>query len=147
MKRLGVLTAISHHRWRIVTLALREPETASRARPLTAETTLLQERHAVSRTTPAPRRDVETFPIGVDAGVEHLTTQQALPAEDAECRASRILQPDGHHQTMTTKAVHELTPGLDIARGFGTAYRRLHPPRSHGRRPGKFAVNPLFCNS
>jgi len=78
---------------------------------------------------------VETFPIGVDAGVDHLTTQQALPPEDAECRASRILQPDGHHQTMTTKAVHELTPGLDTARGFGTAYRHLQPPRSNGRRP------------
>jgi hypothetical protein len=119
-----------------VTPALLEPETASRARPLTAEITLLQERNAVSRTTPAPRRDGETFPIGVDAGVDHLTTQQALPAGEAECRAFRILQPNGHHQTMTTKAVHELTPGLDTALGFGTAYRRLHPPRSHGRRPG-----------
>ena len=136
MKRLGVLTAISYHRQRIVTPALLEPETASRARPLVAETALLQERNAVSSSmTPAPHRSVELFPIRFDHRVDHLTTQQALPAEDAECRASRILQPDGHHQTMTTKAVHELTPGLDTARGFGTAYRRLHFPRSHGRRP------------
>jgi hypothetical protein len=83
---------------------------------------------------------VETFPIGVDAGVDHLTTQQALPAGEAECRAFRILQPNGHHQTMTTKAVHELTPWLDTARGFGTAYRHLHPPRSHGRRPETIPV-------
>ena len=41
MKRLGVLTAISHHRWWIVTPALLEPETASRSRPLAAETALL----------------------------------------------------------------------------------------------------------
>ena len=34
MKRLGILTAISHHRWWIVTPALLEPETASPSRPL-----------------------------------------------------------------------------------------------------------------
>jgi hypothetical protein len=68
---------------------------------------------------------VETFPIGVDDGVDHLTTQQALPAGEAECRASRILQPDGHHQTMTTKTVHELTPGLDYSAQSTAAYN-LH---------------------
>mgnify|MGYP001594864936 CR=1 FL=1 len=128
MKRLGILTAISHHRWWIVTPALLEPETASRSRPLVAETTLLQERNAVSRTTPAQRRYVETFPIGVDAGVEHLTTQQALPAEKAECRASRILQPDGHHQTMTTWAAHLLT-----SLGWIELTEPAHPPDIHNR--------------
>jgi hypothetical protein len=86
--------------------------------------------------TPAPHRSVELFPIRFDHRIDHLTTQQALPAEDAECRASRILQPNGHHQTMTTKAVHELTPWLAKARSFGTAYRHLQPRRSNGRRPG-----------
>ena len=109
--------------------------------PLVARTALLQERDAVSRTPPAPwvggdlsdwRRCRRRSPA----------TQQALPAGEAKCRTFRILQPDGHHQTMTTKAVHELTPGLDTARGFGTAYRRLHPRRSHGRRPGTSPIKP-----
>jgi hypothetical protein len=43
---------------------------------------------------------------------------------------------------MTTKAVHELTPGLDTAHGAGTPYRRPHFPRSHGRRPGTRPIEP-----
>ncbi len=94
---------------------------------ISKEGVTLEERR-IEDDPPTRRRYVETFPIGVDDGVDHLTTQQALPAGEAACRASRILQPDGHHQTMTTKTVHALTPGLDL---FGTAYRRRQPPRSH----------------
>src|SRR5687767_13549841 len=79
----------------------------------------MPQQHAVSSTTPAPRLSVELFSIRVDYRVDHFTTYEALPAGEGERRASRILQRDGHHQTMTTKAVHEVAPGLEIS---------AHPP-------------------
>ena len=52
--------------------------------PRPVQTALLHQRYAVSRTTPAPRRSVELFPIRVDHRIDHLTTQHALPAGEAE---------------------------------------------------------------
>jgi hypothetical protein len=87
---------------------------------------------------------VELFPIRVDHRIDHLTTQQALPAGEAERRASRILQSDGHHQTMTTKTVHELAPGLDTARGVGTFYGIdiLHEAMAGGQGPRPLEPRP-----
>lgn len=44
----------------------------------------LRQRHAVSNTAPASRRSVELFPILCDHRINHLTTDQALPAGEAE---------------------------------------------------------------
>jgi len=64
---------------------------------------------------PAAHWSVEPFPIGFDPRINHLTTQQASPSGKGEGWTSRIFQLDGHHQTITARAVHGLTPRLDTA--------------------------------
>jgi len=123
--------------------AFLEPETASRSPPLEVRPPMHQ-RHAVSNTPPAPRWPVELFPIRGDHRIDHLATQQALPAKEGEGRASRILQADGHHQTMTAKAVHELTPGFDTAHGLGTPTGSdpLYDAWGDGQEPRPFELCP-----
>ena len=62
--------------------------------------------HGAVRTSSIPAGFQVGLAIGLDAEIDDLTTQQALPAGEAKCGASGILQLDGHHQTLTTSAFH-----------------------------------------
>ena len=104
-----------------------ETEQASISRPIALGATRPR-RHGAMWTSSVPPRFPVAFPIGFDAGVGDLTTQQALPAGEAACRASRILQPDGHHQTLTTWAAHLLT-----SLGWIELTEPAHPPGIHDR--------------
>jgi len=85
MKRLRVLTGPFSPPVEVRDSAFLEPETASRSRPLELRPPYCtSDTHAVSNTTPPPRRSVELFTIHFDHRIHHLTTDQALPAGEAE---------------------------------------------------------------
>jgi len=63
----------------------REPEQASIAGRLGLWSTRRSQLDAKAATGPVTPRFMVTFPIGFDAGIDDVTTQQALPAGVAAC--------------------------------------------------------------
>lgn len=105
-----------------------EPEQASIAGRLGLGDARLRQHDAVSAAGSVTPQFLVTFPIGFDAGIDDFTTQQALPADEARCRAFRLLQSGGHHQALTTSAVHLLT-----SQGATQLAESVHPFKVHHR--------------